>query len=130
MLSFQSKQSSEVVRVDSQIQAVEKQIKQERERLAMEAGGALNSISSEYRALELQAKFAEEAYQGAMGALENTRIEAARKLKQLSILQSPTTPEYAEKPDRIYDITVFIILALFFTLIVNMLILIVKDHRD
>ena len=128
--SYQSSRSAEMMRVNSEIDALNQQIEQERNRVARQAGNALNSVSSEYQTLQLQAQFAQDSYSGALSALQNTRIEAARKLKQVSILQSPTMPQYPEKPERLYDITVFAVIALFITLIVNMLILIIKDHRD
>ncbi|WP_048308515.1 chain-length determining protein [Halomonas sp. PR-M31] len=128
--SYQSVRSSEIIRINSEISAIKNQIEEENGRLAGQEGNTLNAVSSEYQTLELRAKFAQESYSGALAALENTRIEAARKLKQVSVLQSPTLPQYPEKPDRLYNIVVFTIIALFITLIVNMLVLIVKDHRD
>jgi capsular polysaccharide transport system permease protein len=130
MASFQSARSPEIVRVNSEIKALTNQIAQEQQRLARQSGNALNSISSEYQTLMLRAQFAQDSYSGALGALENTRIEAARKLKQVSVLQTPTMPEYPEQPERLYNSVVFAVIALFITLIINMLILIVKDHRD
>lgn len=128
--SYQSSRSAEVKRIEAEISALIQQIQQERNRMAQEAGGALNVISSEYQSLELSAGFAQEAYSGALMALENTRIEAARKLKQLSVLQSATLPEYSVEPRRIYKIVVFTIIALLSALILQMLILIVRDHKD
>lgn len=130
MLSFQSPRSPEVLRIDSEIKAVNEQIIRERSRMAQSTGDALNVLTSEYQALELKMQFARESYSAALMALENTRIEAARKLKQVSVLQSPTLPEFATEPRRVYNITVFALVSLFLALIVHMLILIIKDHRD
>lgn len=130
LLSYQSKRSADVRRVEAEIDALIQQIGQERSRMAQQSGGALNVLSSEYQTLELRAQFAQESYSGALMALENTRIEAARKLKQVSVLQSPTLPEYSVEPRRLYNIVVFAIVALFIGLIVQMLVLIIKDHRD
>lgn len=130
LLSFQSARSPEVVRVDSEIQALNQQINQERARMAQASGGALNTISSEYQLLELKTQFAKESYSGALAALENTRIDAARKLKQISVLQSPSLAEYAIEPRRVYNTAVFAIIALFLAIITQMLVLIIKDHLD
>lgn len=130
MSSYQSKRSSEMVRIDSQIKALEKQIDIEKERLARQSGNALNTVSSQYETLELRADFAKQTYSNALAALENTRIEAARKLKQVSILQSPILPEYSEKPERLYNLTLFAIFMLFSGLIFTMLLMIIRDHRD
>jgi capsular polysaccharide transport system permease protein len=130
LLSYQSPRSSEVKRVEAEISALMQQIDQERGRMAQQSGGALNVVSSQYQQLELRAQFAQESYSGALMALENTRIEAARKLKQVSVLQSPTFPEYPVEPRRLYNTVVFAIIAFLAGLIIQMLVLIVKDHKD
>lgn len=130
MLSYLSPKSAEVLRVESEIDALQQQIKIEQGRMTQASGNALNRLSSEYQDLDMQMKFALESYSGALAALQGTRIEAARKLKQVSVLQSPTLPEYAVEPKRLYNITVFFIVALFLGLILHMLVMIVKDHRD
>ncbi|CAM3611883.1 chain-length determining protein [Halomonas lysinitropha] len=128
--SYQSEQSSEMRRVQAQINALRDQIEKQRDRLAQATGESLNRISAQYETLELKAQFAQETYSSALAALENTRLEAARKLKQVSVLQSPLMPEYATKPDRLYNSTLFAIVTLFLALIASMLVLIVRDHRD
>lgn len=128
--SFQSSRSAEMQRVQSEIEALHEQIDKQRDRLAQATGESLNRISSEYQTLELKAQFAQETYSSALSALENTRLEAARKLKQVSVLQSPLLPEYPTKPDRLYNATVFALVVLFLSFIFSMILMIVRDHRD
>jgi len=128
--SYQSDDAPQVKILKSERTAIEQQILKLRQRMATQNGDALNTLSAEYKALELKVDFAQEAYSQALGALESTRIEAARKLKQLSIIQEATLPEYSEEPKRFYNIFVFSIIAIFTTLILQMLLIIVKDHRD
>jgi capsular polysaccharide transport system permease protein len=130
LASFQSERSAEMVRVQSEIEALREQIATQRDRLAQAAGESLNRISADYQMLELQAEFARETYAKALSALENTRIEAARKLKAVSVLQSPPLPEYPVEPRAAYYSAVFAIVTLFVALIVHMLVLIIRDHVD
>ena len=130
LLSFQSVNSPEIIRTQSEIKALTEQINVERRRMTQESGDALNVVSAQYQMLELKAQFAQESYSAALAALETTRIEAARKLKQVSILQSPTYPEYPVQPRRLYNATVFAVVMIFLSLIVQMLQLIIRDHRD
>ncbi len=130
LASFQRDTSPELVKAEAMIASLTEQIEQERARLAQRSGGALNTLSAEYQSLELRAQFAQESYSAVLAALENTRIEAARKLKQVSVLQTPTLPEYPVKPERLYNIVVFGIVALFLGLIGQMLVLIIRDHMD
>jgi len=126
----QSPTAPEMVRLRSESQAVREQIELEQARMAGQAGDALNRLSAEYETLLLQMDFAREMYSTALSALENTRVEAARTLKQVSVLQEPTAPQYAMEPRRLYNITVFTILALLTALIVHMFAAIIRDHRD
>ncbi|WP_434986177.1 chain-length determining protein [Vreelandella zhaodongensis] len=130
LASFQSAQSAELRQVERNIAALRDQIIEQRDRLAQTAGDSLNRISAEYETLELQAQFAQETYSSALAALENTRLEAARQLKQVSVLQSPLFPEYPTAPNRLYNSSVFAIIAIFLAFILSMVIMIVRDHRD
>lgn len=128
--SFQSTQSAELRQVERNITAMRDQIVEQRERIAQASGDSLNSVSARYETLELQAQFAQETYSSALAALENTRLEAARQLKQVSVLQSPLFPEYPTEPYRLYNSSVFAIITIFLAFILSMLIMIIKDHRD
>ncbi|WP_339927244.1 chain-length determining protein [uncultured Cobetia sp.] len=128
--SYQSKRSPEVIRVNSEIKALNDQIESERNRLARQGGNALNALSSDYQTLQLKAEFAQQSYSGALEALETTRIEAARKLKKITTLQMPTMPEYSAVPRRLYNTIVFVCIALFVSVILSMISLIISDHRD
>lgn len=130
LLDFQSQRSPEVVRLDSEITALENQIKQEQARMAGQSSGSLNKVTAEYQTLELQAQFALDLYSNALAALENTRVEAARKLKQISILQAPTMPEYAVEPRRLHNAVSFLFLTVLATLIIQLLVAVVNEHKD
>lgn len=130
LMSYQSSTSPELKRVESEIEALSAQIHSERRRLAEQSGNALNVKSSEFQTLELKLRFAQESYSSALAALQNTRIEAARQLKQVSVLQSPTMPEYPMEPRRLYNIVVFSIIVLFLGMISHMILVIIGDHRD
>lgn len=130
LASFQSSQSAELREVERSITALRDQIVEQRDRLAQATGNSLNRISAEYETLELQAQFAQETYSSALAALENTRLEAARQLKQVSVLQSPLFPEYPTEPNRLYNSSVFAIITIFLAFIFSMIMMIVKDHRD
>lgn len=125
----QSPRSAERVRMRSEIQSLEEQADLERQKLARLEGNALNRLSSEYETLELRAQFALEMYANTLAALESTRVEAARTLKQISVLQYPSSPEFSTEPRRLYNITVIFIFALFLAAIAHLTRAIIRDHR-
>lgn len=126
----QSERSPEMMKLDSEIKGMREQIASERARLARASGDALNRLAAEYELLRLQYEFSNNLYSSAVTALENTRVEAARALKQVSVLQTPTVPEYSTQPRRLYNITVFAIFAALAGLILQLLLSIIREHKD
>ena len=130
LATSQSDRSPEMMRLNAEITALRSQIARERARMAGNSGNTLNRVTAGYETLRLQLEFAVEMYSTARAALETTRVEAARTLQQVSILQNPTRPEYSTSPRRVYNITVFVILAVLSGLVAHLLMAIVRDHRD
>lgn len=128
--SYQSTSSPEVRRLKNEARALEQQIGIEQNKLARKSGESLNRVSAEYETLEMRAKFALELYSNALTALESTRVEASRKLKQISVLEYPTLPEFPTRPERLYNITVFTIMALLIAAIFHLIVSVVRDHRE
>lgn len=128
--TYQSAQSPVLRRLQAEATALKQQIDIEKEKLATTGGDALNRVSAEYETLQLKAQFALDLYSRALTTLESTRVEAARKLKQVSVLEDPTLAEYPEKPERLYNITVVSIFALLFAAIGQLIIAVIRDHRD
>lgn len=118
-----------VVQAKQQLAAVRQQIIDETRKLATPSGSSLNKNIEEFQRLELELVFATEVYKTALSALEKVRIEAVRNIKKVTLLQSPTFPEYAEMPRRIYNSITFIIIILLLTGVVHLMGAIVRDHR-
>ena len=130
MLGYLSPNAPDITQVDFQIKALEQQKKEEEVRLTSTKGQALNRVVEEYQRLQLEAEFAQDVYRTALVALEKGRVEATRTLKKLTIVQSPTLPEYPLEPRRLYNIIVFALGALLLAGIAHLLGAIIRDHKD
>jgi len=130
MLGYLMPGSPGVRELELQIAATEKQIKREQKRLASPEGNTLNSAIEAFQRLEMEAAFAQDVYKTSLVALEKGRIEATRTLKKVSILQSPSMPEAAVQPRRIYNTIVFLLLSLMVAGVLNLVAVIIRDHRD
>jgi capsular polysaccharide transport system permease protein len=119
-----------VVMLNQQIAAVEKQLAQEQARLAAPSGRTLNRTVEEFQRLEMDAVFAQDVYKTALVALERGRVEATRTIKKVSALQAPSLPEYPVEPRRIYNTVVFLLVAMLLAGVAQMLVTIVRDHTD
>lgn len=130
LLSYLSPDAPDVVQLNGQIAAVENQLSLEQGRLASPKGKALNRVVEEYQRLELEAKFAQDVYRTALVALERGRIDSVRNLKKVSVLQSPTMPEYPWEPRRIYNIVIFVLCVMILAGIIHLIAAIIRDHKD
>ena len=112
------------------LSAVERQIAQEQAKLASTSGKPLNSLMEEEQLLQLELKFKQDLYQTSLVALEKGKMDAARALKQVSVLQLPVLAEYAWQPRRIYGVVAALCITLLVLGIVNLLKAVILDHVD
>lgn len=130
LLGYLQPGASHVIELNYQIAAIEKQIGQERARLAAPGGRTLNTTVEEFQRLQIDAEFAQEIYRTALVGLERGRVEATRTLKKVSVLQSASLPEYPLEPRRLYNLIVFSLVTLMLAGVLNLMLAIVRDHRD
>jgi capsular polysaccharide transport system permease protein len=112
------------------LDAVEQQIGLERAKLASSTGAPLNLLVVEEQRLQMDVEFKKDIYKTAIVAMEQGRIDASRTIKKVSVLQTPTLPEYPLEPGRLYGIAATLCLALITSGIVKLLEAIIMDHVD
>lgn len=110
------------------LRAVERQISQEQVRLASTKGKSLNSLMEQEQLLQLELKFKQDIYKTSLIALEKGKMDAARTIKQVSVVQQPNIPEYAWQPRRIYWIVTILFITILSIGILNLLKSIIMDH--
>jgi len=118
------------VSLQQSLAAIDRQISTERSRLANTSGTPLNTTMEAFQRLQLEVNFSQELYKAALMAMEKGRIDATRMLEKVSVLQTPTLPEYPMEPRRIYNAVVAVLFALMFAGILKLLESIVLDHVD
>ncbi len=120
-----------ILMLQQSIAAVDRQIAGEKARLTSRSGGrSLNVTLEEFQRLQLEVSFTQDIYKSSITALEKGRIDAARLLEKVSVLQSPTLPEYPMEPRRLYDAFVTLLVAGILVGILKLLENIVRDHVD
>lgn len=110
--------------------AVNRQIAQEKAKLAAPSGKTLNFTVEEFQRLEMEVTFTGDIYKTALIGLEKGRMDATRMLEKVSVLQAPTLPEYPMEPRRIYNAVVTLLFAGLLAGILKLLESIVLDHID
>ena len=132
LTSYLNERAPEVVAMRARIDATERQLAVEQDKLSgTETNNkTLGEVNLDYKELELRLSFATSVYQTTFAMLEKTKVEGYRKLKHLVIVQSPTLPEEATLPRRVYNlVTIFVLLTLVYG-IAALIIATVKEHRD
>lgn len=119
-----------MVELDLQISAIERQMRRERERLTSSSGQTLNRTVEEYQRLKMAADFSQNVYSQALASLERGRMEAARTLRQVQVLQSPTLPQYPLEPQRLHHSLVSVLGLLLAAALLRLMLAIIKDHKD
>jgi capsular polysaccharide transport system permease protein len=119
-----------LVMLKQSLAAIDRQINEEKAKLANPTGKTLNTTMEEFQRLQMEVTFTQELYKAALTALEKGRIDAMRILEKVSVLQAPTLPEYPMEPRRIYNTVVTLLLAVMLAGIVKLLEGIVLDHVD
>ena len=91
--------SPQIPLIRGNIEALERQIAEERRKLVGEGRSLVNNLS-EFERLHLERRFAEEALAAANVALETARLEARQKEIYLQRIAEPNLPDYPIRPRR------------------------------
>lgn len=131
-LTYLNEDSYQVKALRSQAEALRSQAELEQRRATSgPANGAqLNAQAAQFQELKLEASFAEDAYKLALTSLENTRIEATRKLKTVSVISAPSKPEMAEYPRRLYNLLTLGALCVLLYGVARLVVATIRDHQD
>lgn len=116
--------------LEKAISAIEHQIEQENKKLASTNEKSLNLLMEEEQLLQLELNFKQDIYKTSLIALEKGKMDVARALKHVSILQQPILPEYSCQPQRIYGIIATLLISILVLSILTLLKLIILDHVD
>ena len=132
LLAYMNEDSPQVRALRTRIAAAGKQADAERERGTKPSlqGERLNSLAIEFQGLQMQAEFAIDAYKIGLAAVENTRIDATRKLKSLVVIEPPSKPETPEYPRRLYTLATVLAASLLIYAIVRLILATIREHQD
>jgi capsular polysaccharide transport system permease protein len=132
LLSYLNSDAYQVKAMRSQIAAMREQLEQERVRATSEGADSdrLGALAVDYEALKMQAEFKLDAYKAALAAVENARIDSARKIKSLIVIEPATRPETAEYPRRVYNMLTLLVVTLLIYGVVRLVLATIREHQD
>lgn len=129
--SYLNDNAPQVQSLRNQVEALRRQLEIERNRpLKGAKDGQLNRLASEFRDLGMQVAFAEDSYKVSLAAVENSRIDAARKVKTLVVIEPPALAQAPAYPRRAYNLgTLFVVCCLIYA-VARLVVTTVRDHQD
>ena len=129
LLTYLQEDSYQVIALNNKIESLRQQIAKEKKNLASSGNNRLNELSSRFQDVRLDVEFMTDVYKITLAAMEKTRVEASKKIKNLVVIASPNLPEEAEYPRRAYVLAaLFVALMLIFG-IVSLAVATIKEHR-
>lgn len=128
-LTYMREDSFQIEALKGQIKALREQIEKEKARLVGGENSKLNKIMLDYLNYKLEADFLTDVYKTILSAMEATRVDASRKLKNVVVISSPNLPEEALYPKRGYNIILASIILLMVYGIISLILGIIKEHR-
>jgi capsular polysaccharide transport system permease protein len=121
-----------VTSLRNQLEAMRRQLADEQARSTRGGDGdrRINHVALEFQEHTAQNAFARDAYKLALTAVENSRIEASRKIKSLAVIEPPSLPDSALLPRRLYTLaTLFIVCGLLYG-VVRLTLATIREHHD
>lgn len=128
--TYLNENTAQITAKKNLIAALEAQIAKERSKLAAPDGDKMNTMAAQYQEAKATVEFNVDLYKLSLNALEETRTEAVRKLKNLVIIAAPQLPQDAERPRKLVILATLFIITLFIYGSVNLGWAIIKEHRE
>ena len=132
LLTFLNDDTYQVKALRNQIESTRAQLELERRRATgnTRQSDRLGALAIEFQGLQMKAEIALDAYKIALTTVENSRIEATRKLKSLVVIEPPTLPETPEYPRALYNLLTLLVITLLVYGVVRLVLATVREHQD
>ncbi len=115
--AFMKESSPMVKTLKNRVAAIERQLDQDKQRVAGSDGQGMNQLINEYQPLALDQELAQQQYTSALTSLELSRIEAQRKKRYLITYIRPLMADQSTEPKRVMKtLTVLVYSFLFFAI--------------
>jgi len=126
--AFMKENSAVVKSLKNKAAAVEKQLEEERSRVAGGGDDGMSGLINDYQPLALEQELAQQQYTSALTSLELARIEAQRKKRYLVTYVKPVLPQASTEPRRFMRTLTVLVYSFLFFAIGGLMWSALKDH--
>ncbi|MGD9685927.1 MAG: hypothetical protein AB7U43_03030 [Desulfobacter sp.] len=128
-LGYLSPTAPQIITLKTKLAGLKSQMNKELGVVAGSGNPRLNALAVQFRTLEVEAGFAENNLKAVLAALEQTRVESAKKLKHVVVVTAPHKAQESEYPKRLYMIASVFLTSLVLYGIGRWTVSTIKDHR-
>lgn len=130
LLTYLREDAPQVISAQNAITSLGKQIDQEKSKITAPDGRQLNSMAVDFEEIKAKVQFDTDLYKLTLTSIEKTRVEAARKLKVLSVISSPQLPQESSFPNVPYMIASWLLVCCLLFGTIKLLLAVIDDHKD
>ena len=130
LLQYLNEDALQVQAAKDKIEGLRQQIEIQKKKLSGKGDGRLNEISGKFLDMRLEMDFISDVYKTTLTALEQTRFEASKKLKNVVVLASPTLPEEAGYPRKLYNMALTALALGVIFGIISLVLSIIREHKE
>jgi capsular polysaccharide transport system permease protein len=127
-LEVLDKSAPQLQTLQLEIKALQNQIAQAKDRLAGSSVNSVTELDSKFREIQLNLEFVTNIYKSNLNALEQARLEAARRLKFLVVVTEPSLPQTSEYPRRGYAVITAALVCLVLFAVASLSASIIREH--
>ncbi|WP_312239650.1 capsule biosynthesis protein [Pantoea sp.] len=130
LLTYLRDDAPQVVSAKNAIASLQAQIENEKSKITAPEGHKLNRMAVDFEEIKAKVSFDTDIYKLALTSIEKTRVEAARKLKVLSVISSPQLPQESTYPNSPYLIACWLLVCVLMFGTLKLLLAVIEDHKD
>ncbi|WP_391592301.1 MULTISPECIES: capsule biosynthesis protein [Yersinia] len=130
LMTYLREDAPQVVSAKNALKSLSTQIDNEKSKITAPDGHKLNRMAVDFEEIKAKVLFDTDIYKLTLTSIEKTRVDAARKLKMLSIISSPQLPQEAKFPNRLYLIISWLLVCGLLFGTAKLLLAVIDDHKD
>jgi len=130
LLTYLREDSPQVVSAQNALKSLSTQIDNEKSKITAPDGHKLNRMAADFEEIKAKVQFDTDIYKLTLTSIEKTRVEAARKLKVLSMISAPQLPQESQFPSSLYLISSWLLVCCLLFGTVKLILTVIDDHKD
>ncbi|WP_414826125.1 capsule biosynthesis protein [Yersinia massiliensis] len=130
LMTYLREDAPQVISAKNALKSLSTQIDNEKSKITAPDGHKLNRMAVDFEEIKAKVLFDTDIYKLTLTSIEKTRVDAARKLKMLSIISSPQLPQEAKFPNRLYLLISWLLVCGLLFGTVKLLLAVIDDHKD